>query len=196
MKTIKIISTLILSLLLSSMVISCKPEKGDTGPAGQDGKDGNANAKTYVYNNPQWESTGSGMYIDMAGILTDDVINKDAILVYIQHTYGSLVEINIIPGMVWRGFYRQYAVFLKNSTSSHPENLDIVSLEKDGSFTPNANLWPVDWVKVVIIESNNTTTQNRMAMTPTEKVLEQLTNANIDVNDYQAVCEYYGITPQ
>lgn len=119
-------------------------------------EDGNANVQTYIYNNPSWDSSGAGMTISMSGILTDEVLQNDAVLTYVKHTARQTT--NIIPGLVWNEFYRNYSVFLEGDWLN-PEELMIVSLEVNGDFTPNADLWAVDWVKVIIIGSTNTTTQ-------------------------------------
>lgn len=190
-KVVKILLLVVVSLFLTTALNSCKGDDGVDGidgvqgPAGQDG---NANVQTYVYNSPSW-GTASGMNIDMIGILTDDVIQNDAVLVYINH--GTVIgdKTAIIPGSVWDGYYRDYAVFLNTET------LNIVSLETDGSFTPNANLWNVNWVKVIIIASTNTTTTtgNGRVVNTKQVVINELANAGIDINDYYAVCDYYGL---
>lgn len=197
MKTIKFLSILILSIFLSTTVTSCKGDDGADGVDGVDGaqgpagQDGNANVQTYVYNNPSW-GVASGMNINMSGILTDDVIQNDAVLAYVNHMTDFGNETYLIPGLVWNGDYREYAVILEDSSSSNPESLDIVSLETDGSFTPHANLWDARWVKIIIIESTNTTTTGRNIPIK-QQVLNELKSAGIDVNNYEAVCNYYGI---
>jgi len=181
--------------LIMVTAFSCSPEdgadgaQGAQGPAGQDGtngEDGNANVQAYIFNNPAWGSA-SGMNIDMAGILTDEVINNDAILTYVKHS--STGTIGVIPGSVWNGNYRDYAVFLKDSSDPNPENITIVSLEMNGSFTPNANLWGIDWVKVVIIESSNTTAKSLGK----QGVFNELKAAGVDINNYNEVMDYYGL---
>ena len=205
MKTIKFLSYSLFVLFLSISISSCSGDDGSdgaTGPAGtngQDGTDGNANVQTYVYNTPSWEPSGSAMHIDMTGILTDDVIANDAVLVYTNHTTSIGDRINIIPGSVWNSNYRDYSIFLRDSNDNNPFSLSIVSLEMNGSFTPNANLWAIKWVKVIIIESENTTTVTGNGARPTsskQRVYSELENAGIDANDYYAVCEYYGINPE
>lgn len=202
MKTMKKVMYFVLALVLTVGISSCEGPEGPAGADGtdgQDGTDGNANAQTYVFNNPAWGSA-SGMSINMPGILTDDVIQNDAILIYENHTTSFGDFTHIIPGSVWNGGYRDYAVFLYNSTYSNPETIGIASLEMDGSFTPNANLWTVNWVKVIIIASTNTTTvsgNGRMANTSSKEAVQQeLAAANVDINDYYAVCAYYGIDPE
>ncbi len=195
MKTISKLMYVILLTVLT-VFVSCKGEMGPAGPAGkdgidgkdgadgQDGVDGNANVQTYIYNNPAW-GLGAGMDIDMTDILTDSVIENDAILTYVKHTAQGLI--NSIPGSVWNGNYRDYAVFL------HTNDLQIVSLEMDGSFTPHANLWAIDWVKVVIIESTNITDDGAKSLNPQQEILYNLDKAGVDVNNYYQVMDYYGL---
>jgi len=196
MKTMKKVMYFVLALALTVGISSCE---GPEGPAGTNGQDGNANAQTYVFNNPAW-GAASGMSINMLGILTDDVIQNDVVLTYVNHSTSNGDFTQIIPGSVWNGNYRDYGVILYNSTCSNPETIGIISLEMDGSFTPNANLWPVNWVKVIIIASTNTTTvtgNGRMAnVSSKEAVQQELATANVDINDYYAVCAYYGIDPK
>jgi len=170
-------------------------EQGPAGTDGTDGADGNANVQTYIYQSPSWNNTGAALDIDMADVLTDDILENDVILSYVKHTGRNMVA--SIPGAVWIGFYRNYAVFVGNSVSSDPGifTFRIVSLEMDGSFTPNANLAPVDWVKIIIIESTNTTTStgNGRIMSPQEAIYDELKKAGVDINNYHDVLEYYGL---
>ena len=197
MKTTKKLMYVILIAVIAAFA-SCKGEIGPAGPAGADGADGtdgiagtdgtdgNANVQTYIYNNPAW-GISSGMNIDMTDILTDTVISTDAILTYVKHTgYGSIYS---IPGSVWNGNYRDYAVFLNTN------DLQIVSLEMDGGFTSNANLWAVDWVKVVIIESTNTTIidAGTKSLNNKQAIYYELDKAGVDINNYYQVMDYYGL---
>jgi hypothetical protein len=168
---------------------------GPAGPAGADGADGNANVQTYIYNTPSWNSSGSALDIDMASILTDDILENDVLLSYVKHTGHNMVA--SIPGAVWVGFYRNYSVFVGNSVSGDPGiyTFRIVSLEMDGSFTPNASLAPVDWIKIVIIESTNTTTStgNGRILSPKQAIYDELKKVGVDINNYYDVMEYYGL---
>jgi hypothetical protein len=209
MKTMKFLAYATFVLFLGVAVSSCKGDDGadgqdgatgPAGPAGQDGQDGNANVQTYVYNSPSWGATTSVVDIDMAGILTDDILENDVLLSYVKHE--NLDMVSAIPGAVWTGTggYRNYPVFYGNSVSSDPGiyTFRMVSLEMDGTFTPHANLKPVDWVKIIIIESTNTTTAsgNGKAVSPQQAVYNELEEAGVDVNDYYEVCAYYGIDPK
>lgn len=201
MKTIKFLTYTVLVLFLGLAISSCKGDDGadgTTGPAGIDGidgQDGNANVQTYIYNNPSWNTSGPGMFIDMEDVLTNETIELDVILVYVKHG----IYVNPIPGLVWSGsWYRNYSVFFYDSNQTPPENLLIVSLETDGNPTPNANLAPVEWVKVVIVESSDATStigNGKSADHSKQEIYTELKNAGVDINDYRDVCDYYGINP-
>jgi len=146
--------------------------------------------QTYKYNNPSWTAGSSGIVIDMSGILTTTIIENDVILSYIKHIDVDLV--GFIPGAVWVGSnYRNYPVIID------PVFFDflIVSLEMDGSFTPNSNLAPVEWIKVIIIDTSNTTVinGNGRSASPQQVVLDELAAAGVDVTIYKQVAAYYGL---
>ena len=197
MKTLKFLSYATFVLFLGLAISSCTKE-GPEGPAGQDG---NANVQTYVFNSPSWNSSGSGMYIDMSSILTNEIIENDVILGYVKNP--NLSYVFPIPGPIWTGsVYRNYNMIINGSPSTYPYipefNILIVSRETDGSYTPNANLQEMEWFKCIIIESTNTTTTNGNGRpaNPKQAILDELAAANVDIHDYYAVCAYYGIDPK
>ncbi len=203
MKTIKCFAYAVFVLFLGFAISSCKGDDGTdgingidgaTGPAGADGQDGNANVQTYIYDNPIWNTSGSGMFINMEDILTTKTIDIDVILVYVKHG----IYVNAIPGLVWAGsVYRNYSVFFYDSNQSPPESLLIISLELNGNVTPNANLAPIEWVKVIIIDSTNVTNTNGNGKSMTnskQEIYNELENAGIDINKYDEVCDYFGIS--
>ncbi|MCF6367160.1 MAG: hypothetical protein L3J35_13295 [Bacteroidales bacterium] len=170
---------------------------GVDGVDGVDGTDGNANVQTYIYNNPVW-GNGSGMYIDMSSVLTNEIIQNNVILGYVKHTGVSYAT--LIPGDVWTGLvHRNYTMFVNGSPttySSVPEyNIMIVSLELDGTYTPNADLKEMEWFKVVIIEPTNITTTegNGKSLSPKQAIYNELENAGVDINDYYQVMDYYNL---
>ena len=187
-------------LFLGFAVSSCSGDDGaigPVGPVGTDGTDGNANVQTYVYNNPAWNGFGFAMEIDMADVLSDDILENDALMVYVKHSGVDMVA--NIPGNVWTPGWKNYGVNVGNSVSTDPGIfiLQITSFEMDGIPTLNANLQPIDWVKIIIIESINTTTTDGSRTASTQQaVYNELADAGVDVNDYYAVCAYYGINPE
>ncbi len=185
----KLFSYIILSTVFGLMTYSCT-EDGAMGPAGVDSTDGNANVQTYVYNNPTWNGS-NWLDIDMNGILTDDVIENDAILGYMQITSISSLSISI-PTYINSKFYE--TVIFNSQSASLAGVYRIISREQDGNSTPNANLEALDWVKIVVIESSNTTTGNGgKIINGKEAVYQELRDAGVDITDYDQVATYYGI---
>ena len=208
MKIFKLVKYSILAIALSLGTMGCKKEKGPVGPSGPsgqdgtdgsdgtDGTDGNADVKSYIFIKPLWvdEPIAHWMDIDMSSILTAEMIKNDVILGYVKGRAYSLI--NPIPGVVSTGSTdQQYKVNIFNNGSGIYR---IVSYELDGSFTPSADLKKLDWVKVVIIKASETTTTtgNGMIIHGKDAVLKQLQNANVDINNYEEVCNYYGISAE
>ncbi len=186
MKTkMRFLSYVTFVLFLGLAISSCTKE-GPQGPAGQngtDGADGNANVKTFIFNNPSWENSNSYMILNISE-LTQDVLDNDAILGYIKINFTSYYS---IPGGTPDNFFRVYMDVGQYKIKA--EDFD----GNDDPTPPN-----LEKVKVLIIESTNTTTVtgNGRPANPTQAVLEELAAANVDVNDYYAVCKYYGIDPK
>jgi hypothetical protein len=199
-------------LFISIFVIACEGPQGDPGPIGPQGDagptglqgpqgeeglagaDGNTNVQTYIYEDPVW-GFGSSLNIYMENILTDEVIKNDVILGYVKHTGIGMVS--NIPGTVWVGeHYRDYAVFIHGDSGLlFWQTYSIISLEMDGSFTSFDSLAQVEWVKIIIIESTNTTISpgNGRLINPQQAIYDELKNANVDINKYYEVINYYGL---
>jgi len=199
------ISKLIYVILLAVITafVSCKGEIGPVGPAGADGADGadgingtdgtdgadgNANVHTYVFNNPSWSDNNSYLRLTVSG-LTTKVSNGDAILGYVNQ--AAISNIFSVPGtVITPNGNKQYGVSFFNNY------YDIISYDPGGTRTATANLPAMTWVKVIIIKSTATTdTNGRVAITK-QAVYNELEAAGVDVNDYYAVCAYYGINPE
>ncbi|MBN2756235.1 MAG: hypothetical protein JXR51_03585, partial [Bacteroidales bacterium] len=165
---------------------------GTNGTNGTNGVDGNANVQTYVYNSPAW-GTASWMDIDMSDILTDEILQNDVILGYVKNTGFNIV--NPIPGVLAGS--KNYKVNIFNSNAgSLSFCYRIVSLELDGSETLNADLLAADWVKVVIIESTNTTSvdgNGKKRLNSQQAIYDELDKAGVDINNYYQVMDYYGL---
>ncbi len=172
--------------------VSCEGPIGPSGLDGTDGTngtagiDGNANVQAYVYNNPVW---GNDWWMDitMTDILTEDVIQNDVILGYVTPVGNPLV--NPIPGKV---FGKDIYVTLFGSTFIYR----ISSYETDGTPTPNADLVDYDWVRIIIIESTNTTTYDGnggKSLNPKQAIYDELEEAGVDINNYYEVMDYYGL---
>ena len=179
--TMKFLTMITLALFIGITTTSCSGDDGDTGPqgtAGNNGTDGNANVQTYTFDTSA--VSGSHFSVSLSAI-TQDVIDNDVILTYIDPNNGFYYQ---TPGAGPGGSYvvRTYA--------------------EVGTIHFNFNNWDgstyaivagdVVLVKVVIIESSSTTT-GKMSSTPKQQIYNELENEGIDINDYYAVMDYYGL---
>ncbi len=201
-------------LILTIVFISCSKD-GEVGPKGTDGTDGvngidgvdgNANVTTYLFNEPEWGSSGS-MRLDMTGVLTTEVVTNDVILVYVRRNTGNNSKrVFQIPGWVHGSFpnfpTQMMTPYFNDSEggaggSGIPESVYVSSRTIDNVGVPVAELIPLEWIKVIIIKSANTINgKSSKDITPKDSVLNELKTAGVNINDYYAVCEYYGIAPQ
>ncbi len=192
MKNLKLFSFPILLVILSVGIMGCKkdPIKAPAGPAGVDG---NANVKTFIYENPIWNGT---YWMDINTGLTDDQIKNDVILTYIELTNLNNV-LRSVPGDIDVYYFDK---FILNSLSipSIIGGIRILCRNQAGAGWPTASLPNVNFVKIVVIKSTGTTTVtgNGMILSGKDAMLHDLESANIDVNDYKAVCNYYGVSAE
>ncbi len=190
MKNLKLFSFPILLVILSVGIMGCKKEKAPAGPAGVDG---NANVKTFIYENPSW--TGN-YWMDINAGLTDDQIKNDVILTYIQlTTFNNLLL--CVPGDVV-GYYFSNQFYNSSNIPIGIGDVRIICKTEAGVGWPTATLPALDLVKIVVIKSTGTTTVtgNGMILSGKDAIMHDLESANIDVNDYKAVCNYYGVSAE
>lgn len=186
--TIKKIMYVFMAFILTFSV-ACSPEDGaigPQGPAGADGingtdgtngTDGNANVQTFIFDT----STETGTFISLSvSAITQDVLDNDVILAYTRNGsfyYNVPGAVNgasfIVRSYAQVGFY--YLIFYDWSGASH-----------------SISAGNIDEVKLIIIESTSTTTA-RSTTSKRQVVINELAQAGIDINDYSAVCDYYGI---
>ena len=180
MKTMKFFVYAVFVLSLGISFNSCKGEDGAPGPAGQDGVDGNANVKTFIFTNPTWDSF-SRIELSVPDI-TSDVVDNDVILGYWYDDF----DWTSTNAQYWGGILRDWASV---------GTFTIEALEIDG--TVDSTPPQVYKAKVVIIESTSTTTTsgNGKNASPKQAIYDELKSAGVNVNDYYQVCDYYGINP-
>ncbi len=189
MKTIS--KTIFITFLILTQLISCKGPAGEDGMDGMDGADGadgNANVKVYRFQAPDWTSSNN-MTLQIPDLTSEDV-NFSVILVYVsfqsqKYRLLPVTDLNI------NGFGSGFNLFSQSDGISHHITIFI---SRTGAALPNP-LPEMDFVKVAIIkpsESNNIVGNGRIA-NPKQTVLNELRDAGVDINDFNAVCEYYGI---
>jgi len=192
-------------LLILTIIFTACSEDGAVGPKGTDGTngidgvDGNANVTTYLFNEPEWGSSGF-MRLDMTGVFTTEVVTNDVILVYVRRNFGNSERVFQIPGWVHGKFpnfpTQMITPYFTDSEGGAgafqiPESVYISSRTIDNVGVLAAELIPLSWIKVIIIKSANTIN----GKSNKDSVLNELKIAGVNVNDYHAVCEYYGIAP-
>ncbi|AUC83604.1 hypothetical protein [Lacinutrix sp. Bg11-31] len=188
MKTIK--STIsktkyVVLALIVAFSFSCSTEDGTAGPQGEqgitgangaDGTDGNANVEVLTFD----MSAASGSFDDVTvPELTQDVIDNDVVLGYIKRgaNWHPLPAVqDIIPFSVsvtiGVGFYA----------------LDYVDGGDGSSHSISAG--DIDTLKIVIIESTSTSKTSNGK----QQIYNTLNQAGIDINDFNAVTNYYNIS--
>jgi len=205
MKTIKMFTYAVLVLFIGFSINSCTGDDGATGPAGPagttgatgatgttgttgatgaTGATGNANVQTFLFTNPTW--SGSNMYLTLSA-LTQSVIDNDLILAYLGFSSGDVYY--QVPGFASGGNY-QYRSWINVGYYR------IQAVDHDGSL--HASPAAVSTAKILIIKSTNTTTTtgNGRVGSPQQAVINELSAAGVDINNYYEVCAYYGIDPE
>jgi hypothetical protein len=203
--TLKKISRLTILFVLGAMALACSGEDGmdgDIGPqgtAGVNGIDGNANVRTFVFNEVEFSS--ESIVLDMTGVLTSEVVKRDVILVYLRVGNESLASrgrvFNLpsrVLGSFTDGIPTQFIDFwLDDFENGSPERIIVRTRSiEDTTLFPDERT-PVDWIKVVIIESTITENLSGKSMSSTNKVIDDLKSAGVDINNYYSVCEYFGV---
>lgn len=171
--------------LLVAFSFSCSPEDGNDGatgaigPAGTNGtngEDGNANVQTFVFDTAT--ESGIGINLDVPQI-TQDVLDNDVILSYYESSTGIYYQ---MPGGANNAIFVTRPFAFVNS-------FDIRFHDWDGtSYSITAG--DVVKVKIIIIESTSTTAGK---ISGKQQVYNALNQAGVNINDYYAVCDYYGV---
>jgi hypothetical protein len=139
---------------------------GATGAAGPQGPAGNANVVQYNYAGYNFTSAGFSS-VNLQITSTADTMNQSAYLIYLVRASGNVYP---IPGWGLSGD-SEYRVLIYYSGGK--VNLTITKDSGPGEEYAS--------IRVIRIYSNTTRTGGRAA------------NPDVDVNDYAAVCRYYGL---
>jgi len=189
MKTIKFLTYAVFVLFLGVAITSCKGDDGADGADGidgsagadgldgNDGNDGNANVQTLTYD----ISTESGIEFSVSvPEITQSVIDNDVVLSYVLSAANWSYPIpgpGIAGAHLIRNYFNStfYSLGFKNWDGT---NLDMTA----GQYTT---------LKLIIIESTGSKSAGNN--TAQVEIYTELKNAGVDINDYQDVCDYYGI---
>jgi len=160
---------------------------GPAGPTGPAGEDGNANVTTVslLYDDITWTA---GSYLGRTAntfSFTENGVNQDII------DHGTVLGFCYLGGNWWAmpftwenetGTSRQY-IF-------HSYSLNTIALwayQTSGVLTPNA----VSEFRFLLITDNTVTAAK--GESAEKAIIEKLTKAGVDVTDYYAVMDYFGL---
>ena len=170
--------------LFVAFSFSCSPEDGAPGaigPAGADGADGtdgNANVQTLTFDATSFAGTFDSIDIPE---LTQSVLDNDAIISYLTDDGDNWVPIPC----PFDTFQFDFSVHVNSRVGFM--DLDYGDASGAGFSIAAGDL---QTLKVVIIQSTSTTSK---VSNNKQQVYNELAQAGIDIKDYYAVCDYYGI---
>ncbi|NHF61446.1 collagen-like protein [Flavobacteriaceae bacterium TP-CH-4] len=160
---------------------------GDTGPAGptgpagadgDDGADGNANVRAFIFD---LSSRSGATVIQNIPALTQDVLDNDLILGYLKAVDR---EFNPIPAP------RFLAAGQKDvAVDFEVGQYQIFFYEVGSSTLTPVSTGTLDELKVIIAESTSTSS----GKSGRQGILQDMKVNGVDVNDYYAVMNYFGL---
>ena len=197
MKNVLKISKYALMSLITVLIFSCDGEdgqdgidgndgqtgvQGQAGTDGEDGQDGNANVNTYVFDLSS--KSGASIPNDLPQ-LTQEVVDNDLIIGYLQNGTGSGTYYPI-PASVWpNGTGGFYDIAIDIAVGKY-----WVHFYQVGTQTLMSVLGvELGKLKIVVAESTSTT----IGKMGKESIREELKSAGVDINDYYAVMDYFGL---
>ncbi len=195
MKAIKFLTHSVF-VLVSILMLSCSGDDGATGATGADGTngidgtDGNANVETIIFENPTWQITATYTVMDLS--LASISINYENDVIIGYYIDGVLTT-------SWIPVDSEYCCdnnYLRSYISGSSHKFRIFAHLSDGTYDPTP---PTITVKIIVIKGNNTTTivgNGGKQLNPKQQIKNELKNAEININDYYAVCNYYGVNPE
>lgn len=190
MKTIKILTYVVFALFLGLVTSSCGSDgaEGPAGSAGTNGTDGNANVSIISLSTSDITWT-TGSFLGTAAntfTLTDNRVNSDII------DYGAVLGYSRINDE----WYALPFTWSSNTSSQyifHTYALDTITLyaySTDGVLNPSA----LEEYRFMLITDNTVTATSSARPAKTkQKIQDELKAAGVDINDYYAVMDYYGL---
>ncbi|WP_452225312.1 hypothetical protein [Lacinutrix chionoecetis] len=163
---------------------SCSPEDGEQGPqgepgvAGTNGTDGNANVQTFTFDASGFSGTNTAVSIPA---ITQSVLDNDAILGYLTDDGAYWVSIPC----PFDSYQFDFSVQVTSSVGYY--ELDYGNAA-GSAYT--VTVGELQALKIIVIESTNTTAGKLNAQ---DQVVNELNQAGVDIKDYYAVCDFYGI---
>lgn len=201
MKNLKLIPLLSIVFMLATIMNGCEGPAGEVGPAGSngtngtDGSDGsngtNGNANVTVISLKKADLTWTaGSYLGRtsnvfelnASEVDQDIIDSGTVLGYLFIS-GFWMPMPF----TWEkadGSERQYILFQYKL-----ESIKLFSYRTSGVLNPGSVLE----YRFMLITDNTVTSGGRVSSD--EGVLDRLNDAGVDINNYEEVCQYFGIDP-
>lgn len=186
-------------------------EQGIQGPAGQDGNDGAdgingkngrdgkngtngingvTSAISKRFNLSDWNDTsGVSRYDVRWNELTAQTIQSSGILFYVKS--NKSFPVNVVPGRVRvRNFFARLEVEVLNGICrlTSLKSATSPNSEASGVYIPILS-GDLDYLRIVIIKSTLSSKSKSKQQNP----LDILKKKDVDVTDYYAVCDYYGL---
>lgn len=161
----------VLALTISACV---KPEDGAQGPAGKDGKDGNANIKSFVFFDP---IVGGTLWYDTLPGINYQSLDSSLVLCYIKDASCSPNWYSM-PGWGCNVFYAgRFYTYQANppfDTTTTMATLEL--LDPDGSSV--SGTYTINMLRVIVAPASSLVVGGKKEM---------------DFSDYSATCRYLGI---
>ncbi len=165
---------IMIALFTIVLTAACSPEDGKDGTDGVDGQqgirgeDGNANVKTYVFENVAL-TTGNNNVFQLAE-LDQDIIDNGVVLGYISNAE------NVWYPMPYLDFGESVAIYY----------ITLGSLALSSTIdTQELNF------KFVLIEGGSGTGGKKSGDEAKNAIYDELNSAGVNINDYNAVMDYY-----
>ncbi len=185
----------VLFLIIFAGLIGCKGEKGDMGPAGANGTDGtdgtngtNGNANVTTLSLLSTDITWTaGSYLGRTSnvyVMTENAVNSDIIDHGTVLAYCRLGEDWYALPFTWEnstGTSRQY-VFHSYALNT----ITLYAYQTTGVLNPLA----IEEYRFLLITDNTVVTKGASAQ---QDILNSLSKANVNVNNYYEVMDYFGL---
>jgi hypothetical protein len=181
--------------LIAITLTSCSKdgEIGPMGPAGQDGlngTDGNANVRLLTFD---YSGVSANDYIQEIPELTQEVLDNDLILGYIT-TKGAMYQIpqnNIGINVTDSGDRVIQTMTTDVRVKMAPQSYHLYFYRSGTSYSQLLPKRSFIKLKIIIAKSSSIT-----GKTNKETIRTELKSAGVDINDYYAVMDYFGLEYQ
>lgn len=178
-------SKYVLLALLVVFSVSCSTEDGEPGPQGPagtdgtDGTDGNANVQAFTFDLSS--ESGINVSLPVPG-LTAQMAEENVILVSYKTADGTIY---MAPGPGLGSTFATKVYF-----DTFDDVLKLGFRNYDGTFY-SISAGDILSARVFTIEPSSTTSGRTIQ--GKQQIYNELTQAGVDINNYHAVCDYYGI---